>query len=123
MAGSYSITTKYCKVNDQLNPLKVLEISLTADAADGSFPSVLFDTGFGGILMDVSVVFDGTTPPNALTWSLKDAYGLVIASGTSITASTSRGVLDSNMPTRGGSLVCTGNSTNSAKVKVVLYVL
>lgn len=122
MAGSYSITTKYCKVNDQLNPLKVLEISLTADAANGSFPSVPLDPGFGGILMDVSVVF-GSPAPNALTWSLKDEYSLVIASGTSITASTARGMLDSNVPTRGGSLVCTGNTTNSAKVKVVLYVL
>ena len=111
-------------VDRTLSYTKAWEVSLTADASDALFPVYSLPSDFAGMISDISVVFDGTTPPNSLTCLTKDGYGLTIHSVGPITASTGRGLLDANVAVvGGGSITVTGNTTNSAKVKVILYLI
>ena len=124
MAGSSYYFIRHTYLGGKINTLKTLEVSFTADASTGAFPVFSMPSDLGGIVMDTSVVFDGTTPPNALTFTIRDGYGLTIDTATGITASTTRGRLSQNTPfANGGTITLSGNTTNSAKVKVILYVI
>ena len=122
MAGSSSYTIKHSYLDSQINPMKALEISFVADAADGSFPVFNLPTGFGGVCMDTAVVF-GSPAPDALTFTIKDFTGIDVDTATAITASTSRGRISNTPMASGGSVTLTENTTNSAQVKVVLYMV
>ena len=69
------------------------------------------------------VLFDGTTPPNSLTVTIKDGIGVTIATGT-LTASGEIDLGGSPIPTAGGLTVSfSGNTTNSAKFTMeILFV-
>lgn len=122
MAGSHSYSIRHCYIGGKLNPVKVFEVSFIADVADASFPVFNMPADLGGILLDTSVAFDGVTPPDTLTFSIKDGYGLTMDSGT-ILASTTKSRLPQNLLFRSGSVTLTGNTTNSAKVKVIFYMI
>lgn len=122
MAGSSSYVIKHSYLDSQINPMKALEISFIADAADGSFPVFNLPTGFGGVCMDTAVVF-GSPAPNALTVSIKDYTGIAVDTATGLTASTLRGRIDNTPMAGGGTVTLTGNTTNLAQVKVVLYMV
>ena len=100
-----------------------LPFEFTADAADGLIPSHEFSKVSGGLL-GFTVVFDGTTPPNSLTILPQTVDGVSLAGFFDSLIFTASGqVLTSNgspIPVAGGlTLVLSGNTTNSAKAKII----
>jgi hypothetical protein len=126
MAGTCVVTMKRGYMDNSLNSLRAYEFDFTADAADASFP-VASLSSFGvvaGNIVDVGVIFDGTTPPSALTLSIADGYGAVFYSAAALAATQARGLLSQVVPTVNGvSVTPTGNATNSAKAKIIVYVV
>jgi len=127
MAGTAVGSLLTGTVDRSLSYTKAWVVQFTADAADGSFPVYTLPTDFAGMVSDISFVFDGTTPPNSLTYVIKDGYAIPYLPGsgtTTITASSGRGLLSQNTPIiNGGTITLTGNATNSAKVKVIFYLI
>ena len=106
------------------NAQGAVEFDFTADAADASFPVGSSDVGLGGLIDDVGIIFDAVTAPNTLTISIKDGYGAVIYSAVGVTATQARGLLMQSIPIVNGlTITLTANATNSAKVKIVIYVV
>lgn len=122
MAGSWSsLTTHVGTIGEVWKPTVGLEYEFTADASDASVPDKETDS-ISGAIGAVAVIFDGTTAPNSVTVSVKDKYGAVRATGTL----TATGYLDLDGPVVfvPGALTISvsGNSTNSAKAKVILVI-
>lgn len=93
----------------------------TADAANASIPDLSLADMPSAFLTDVGVVFDGTTPPNTLTVSVKDIDGLTAFTESSITASARIAASDRPSLVKGLTVACSANTTNSAKARVTLY--
>jgi hypothetical protein len=121
MAGSWAgQTSRYTSpFANRYQAFFALENTATADAANGTFPDWAF-SGPAGLLMEVGVVF-GTTGPDSLTVTITDADGLqveestITASGRIILADGARCLL------HGGTVALSGNTTNEAEAKVILY--
>ena len=93
----------------------------TADASAATVPDWTFahDCSF---LFGFGAVFDGATPPDAINITIKDQHGLAVATATAV-ASSGRQSLTTPVPLiNGGTVSIDGNTTNSAKAKIVLYV-
>lgn len=99
--------------------LTIVPFDVTADASTAAVPTVT--SNFTGLLSDVGFYFDAVTPPNSLTYTVKDGYGAIIAGPTTITATAARPILTSPIPVIGVSITFTGNTTNSAKFIPILY--
>lgn len=124
MAGTAVGKLKTGTVDRTNSYVKAWEVQFTADASAATFPVYTLPTDFAANITDISFVFDATTPPDSLTYLVKDGYGLTILAETTITASSGRDLLGVNYQVvNGGTVTLTGNSTNSAKVKVVFYIL
>jgi hypothetical protein len=121
MAGSWAgQTSRYTSpYADRYQAFFSIENTATADVSNATFPSWAF-SGPGGMLMEIGVVF-GTTAPDSLTVSVFDSDMLLVeeatitASGRIILADGARCLL------HGGTVALSGNTTNSATAKVVLY--
>ena len=126
MAGTCTVTMKRGYIDNSLNSLRAYEFDFTADSADASFPVATLSS-FGvvaGNIVDVAVIFDGTTAPDSLDVSITDGYGAVIYSAANLTATQLRGLLSQIIPTvNGATVTLSGNAVNSAKVKIILYVV
>lgn len=88
------------------------------DASPGSIPDYIAEF-YGGHLSGVGVTF-GAIPPNSLTVSVIDTYGVTIATGT-VTAT---GRLDSFAPqpfTGNLTVRVTGNTVPNASATIALY--
>lgn len=123
MAGSWSAVTPrgYGYKNGSFQSMFALSAVFTADASAATVPDLSlahFETAF---LTDIGVVFDGTTPPDTVTVTVKDADGLQAFQEASITASGRVVVSDRPSLAGGCSVAISGNTTNSAKARVTLY--
>ena len=109
-------------------PVGGIAVDVTADSANHTIPdwSPATDARLADLTKYISavrVLFDGTTPPNTLTVTVKDGIGVTIASGT-LTASGSIDLGGSPIPTAGGLTVSfSGNTTNSAKFTIGILFL
>jgi hypothetical protein len=95
----------------------------TADAANGSVPDLDL-TGViqhAAFLADVGVVF-GTPAPSGLTLTIKDKDGLTVHPNDTLSFSASKRYPLTERPSviGGCKLSVSGNSTNSAKGKIIL---
>ena len=102
----------------------VTEISneFTADASLATIPDwdSTYDCAF---LVGFGCIYDGTTPPDSLTITVKDADGLTVATA-SATSASGRGTLTAPVPLINGFTVSlSDNTTNSAKGTVKLLVI
>ena len=93
----------------------------TADASAATVPDWTFahDCSF---LFGVGAVFDGTTPPDAINITIKDQNGLAVATAAAVSASGRQSLTTPVPMINGGTISIDGNTTNSAKAKIVLYV-
>ena len=113
-------------IGNQAQPAGIVN-SFTADSSAHTIPDwdkMIDDNlkNLSRIISAVRVLFDGTTPPNSLTVTVKDGIGVTIASGTL----TATGIISMDTPvqTAGGmSVTLTGNTTNSAEGTVELLFL
>jgi len=122
MAGSWSgLTYRKGYLNGALAPLLGLEKEFTADAADGSVP-VEPTEDVSGWLCGVDIAF-GSPAPNAVTLSVQTVDGIQIAVTSAPLAASGRVAVEPPVPFAGGlKLVPTGNTTNSAKAKIIALV-
>lgn len=120
MAGSWSsLVYRKGYLNGSYVPLHGLEKEFTADAADGSIPVATIDD-VSGWLCGVDIVFDGTTAPNALVLNVQTADGVQIAVTSAPLTASGRLAVEPPVPFADGlKLVPTGNTTNSAKAKII----
>lgn len=126
MPGSWgSVSSVGTEVASNSPPsMFALSSLFTADAAAATVPVnsafLNYPTAF---LTDVGIVFDGTTPPDSVTIQIKDSFGLVVHPNDTLTFTASgRCVLTDRPCCVGGvTVTITGNTTNSAKARVVLY--
>ena len=127
MAGTCVVTLKRGYVDNSLNAKRAFEFDFTADAAAATFPATGTAAQFGdigAIIDDIGVIFDGTTAPDSLTIIITDGYGAVIYSATALTATQARGLLMQTIPVVNGfTVTLSGNTTNSAKVKIIVYLV
>jgi hypothetical protein len=94
--------------------------TFTADDSNASVPAWTL-SGEPGLLMEVGIVFDGVTPPDAATVKVKDKYGLDVVS-VAFTASGRAALEDgARAIAGGGSVEVSNNTTNSAVATVILY--
>jgi len=104
-----------------LAPEKDYPILFTADSVTAAFETYTMPDGEGAAVFDFSFIFDTITPPDALTYLIKDSNGAEIASG-SLSASSKRDNLGYTVSMFGGSTIAlAGNTTPSAKVLGVLH--
>lgn len=92
-----------------------------ADSADGSVPELDLSDIPSGFLADVGVVF-GTPAPSGVTLTIKDIDGLTVHPNDTLTFSASKRYPLTERPSviGGCKLSVSGNTTNSAKGKVIL---
>jgi len=123
MAGSWgSLIYRNGYLDNAFVPLKGLEKEFTADAAAATI-SVEPITGVSGWLCGVDIVFDAVAPPNALSLAVQTVDGIQIAVTSAALTASGRLVVEPPVPFAGGlKLVPTGNTTNSAKGKIILLV-
>ena len=123
MAGSWgSLIYRNGYLDNAFVPLKGLEKEFTADAAAATIPVEPVE-GVSGWLCGVDVVFDATTPPNALSLAVQTVDGIQIAVTSAALTASGRLAVEPPVPFAGGlKLVPTGNATNSAKGKIVCLV-
>jgi len=94
----------------------------TADASAATIPAYAIGS-LSGFITAIDVEFDAVAPPNSATVTVSTANGIAVISGSALTAS-GRITLSSPVPVAGGFIITvTGNTTNSAKAKVVVYVM
>lgn len=121
MAGSWSGITKTEEgfYGGRALAFWAAESAFTADAGAATIPDLAV-AGSTGLLCAAGAVFDGTTPPDSLTLTVKDKYGTTVVTGT--LAATGRIAFDDGpQAIVGGCTVsCSGNTTNSAKATVFL---
>ena len=121
MAGSWGSTTKLDEgfYGGRAKAFWEAAAEFTADAADASIPDWAI-TGSTGLLCAAGAAFDDTTPPDALTLTVKDSRGVTVVTG-SLTASGRIAFDEGPQAIVGGCTVaCSGNTTNSAKAVVFL---
>lgn len=95
------------------------EAECTADAVAATIPD-LEVAGSTGLLCAAGAVFDGVVPPDALTLTIKDRYGTIVATGT-LYASGRIAFDDGPQAVVGGCTVaCADNTTAGAKATVFL---
>lgn len=126
MAGSWTKVTDRgaSNVSGGVHPnMAALTAVFTADAADASIPDLSLTAYPISFVTDVAVKFDGTTPPDSCTVSIKDLDGLVIHPNDSLIYDTSGRYTISDRPSCVGGVTVSveGNTTNSAKATVVVY--
>lgn len=122
MAGSWSNVEKRGEGSyaGHQNAMFAVASTFTADAAAATVPSLAITDMSSAFLFDMSVIFDGTTPPNSITIAITDIDGATVHTQSAITA-TGRFVIDDCPSLIGGcSVAVSGNTTNSAKAKIVL---
>lgn len=123
MAGSWgSLVIRKGYLNSAPAKPYGLEYELTADSANGSIPD-LSKVEISGYLVAIDVVFDSTTPPDTITVVFKTSDGIVLLASSALTSS-GRIDVDPALPFSDGFIItCSGNSTNSAKAKIILLVV
>jgi hypothetical protein len=126
-AGSWSTATlDRGNIDNALNPVIGIVTEFTADASTGSIPigNLL---GIAGLLVDVGIVYDETTPPDAVTIAITDKYGATLVPATAKASPGGRlgtSVITSLIPFADGlKITITNNTTHSAKAKIILYVI
>jgi len=92
----------------------------TADAAAATVPDWDITNIASSFVADFGVVFDGTTPPDTVTLTIKDRDGLTVHEETGITASSRVALTDRPSVIGGCTISISGNTTNSAKAKVII---
>jgi len=98
----------------------VKEFTASADLATIPVELVPDESGF---LVGIDVVFDATTPPNSVVVAFQSIDGVVLYTPAAKTAS-GRIEIDPAIPFVGGyKLAPTGNTTNSAKAKIICLVV
>ena len=123
MAGTCEVTLNRGYIDNSLNPAREFLLDFTADAAAATFPVGSIPSNVSGIITDIGIIF-GTTGPNTLTISVADGYGRVVHSEANITASKAAGLLLSSLQFgKGLTVTLSANGTNSAAVKIILYVM
>ena len=125
--GTCTVTLMRGYIDNSLNAQRAFEFDFTASATDASFPATGTTTQFGpvgAIIDDIGIIFDGTTAPDSLDVSITDGYGAVIYSAANLTATQVRGLLTQTIPiVNGMTVTLSGNTTNSAKVKIIVYLV
>lgn len=125
MAGSWTDNTATeGSLNGTTVSLQCWEVEFTADASDGSVPDKeVGGTASAGLLNRLAVNFDDTTAPTAaLVVKVFDSDGVAIGNEDGETLAASGG-FDCNRYFVGPlTITVSGNSVNSAKAKVKLYV-
>jgi len=122
MAGSWSNIEKRGEGSyaGHQNAMFAVASTFTADAAAATVPSLAITDMSPAFLADMSVIFDGTTPPDSATIVITDIDGATVYTETAI-AATGRFVIDDRPSLIGGcNIAVSGNTTNSAKAKIVL---
>jgi len=120
MAGSWGTMVVRGSLNDNKAVRMIgLEKGFTADAAAATIPDTTIE-GVGGWLCGVDVEADETTPFDALTVVIKTRGGITIATNAVALTASGRILVEPPVPFAGGLIItCSGNTTNSAKGKVV----
>ena len=122
MAGSWSeisYRSNSAKGGKSLSMYSAIA-EFTADASAATVPDLPLIETEPAILTDIGVVFDGTTAPNSVTVTVKDIDGLTVFTDT-LTASGRLPCEDRPALVGGCTISISGNTTNSAKAKVVAY--
>ena len=123
MAGSVEVTLNRGYIDNTLSPARDFVLDFVADAADGSFPVGSIPDNVSGWINDVGIIW-GSTGPNTLNVSIADGHGRVVYATTGLTATQVAGLLLSSLQFgKGLTVTLTNNATNSAAVKIVLYVM
>ena len=122
MSGSWEVLgARQGGIEGSLNTPRGLVYELTADATDGSVPSLDID-GIGGLIFAVDVEF-GDTQPSGVSLSLATEAGVSLISSEAFSA-TGRYTPDTPIPVSGNVVFSvSGNSTNSATAKLVIYLV
>jgi len=122
MAGSWPAAATLVKPDfyaGHTRGIAELSRSFTADAANGSVPDWTF-TGDFSYLVGARVLF-GTPGPNALVVAIKDSNGITVLTSSSLTGSGVIAITKDIPFITGGTVSISGNSTNGAIAKIVLY--
>ena len=123
MAGTVAVDINRGYIDNTLNPAREYVLDFVADAANAAFPVGSIPDNVSGILTDVGIIW-GTTGPNTLNVSIADGHGRVVYAATGLTATQVAGLLLSPLQFgKGLNVTLTGNGTNSAAVKIILYVM
>ena len=110
------------KFNNRDSSIRCYTMDFTASSVDGSFAVGNLPSNLACLVLDIGIIFDGTTPPNTLTVSIAGGFGSVLYSTSSLVATAPRPILLQAMPvTNGLSCTLSANTTNSAKVKVIFF--
>jgi len=122
MAGTVAVDISRGYIDNTLNPAREFVLDFVA-GADGSFPVGSIPDNVSGILTDVGIIW-GSTGPNTLNISIADGHGRVIYAATGLTATQVAGLLLSSIQFgKGLTVTLSNNATNSAAVKIILYVM
>ena len=123
MAGTVAVDINRGYIDNTLNPAREYVLDFVADAANAAFPVGSIPDNVSGWINDVGIIW-GATGPNTLDISIADGYGRVVYAATGLTATQVAGLLLSSLQFGAGlNVTLTGNATNSAVVKIVLYVM
>ena len=124
MAGTVELKQKRRGVLEgSFQKMYAYPIIFTADSADASFPQIII-SGITGRLASARVVFDTNTPPDTVDIKVADSDGVDLLGGTGDGFTVTGKVTLSPPEQFVNSLIVdlADNSTNSARVKVILYV-
>jgi len=123
MPGSWSeLTYRKGLLNNAYVPMHGLEKEFTADAVAATIPvETIHDVS--GWLCGVDIVFDATVPPDALSLAVQTIDGIQIAVTAAPLTASGRLSVEPPVPFSDGlKLVPTGNTTVSAKGKIIALV-
>jgi len=120
MPGSWSeLTYRKGLLNGAYVPMHGLEKEFTADAAAATIP-VATIPDISGWLCGVDIEADPDTPFDALSLAVQTISGIQIAATAAPLTTSGRLSIEPPVPFAGGlKLVPTGNTTNSAKGKII----
>ena len=98
-----------------------LEFTLTADGS-GAFTSQAINK-ITGNLASAAIMFDATTPPNALSITITDADGIDLLGGAGASITATKRVTNSppQIFDNGLNIIPTGNTTAGAIIAIKLY--
>ena len=104
--------------------LKGIPIDFVADAVDASFPSLPL-SDLAGAFVAIGIVYDDAVPPDTLSVVVNDTDGIALLAGSgAIISGTRRISISPPAPfTPGISLVLGANTTVSAAVRIILYIV
>jgi hypothetical protein len=97
--------------------------TFTASSTDASVPNWVITDIDPALLADFGVVFDGVTPPDAVTINILDVDGLAVATATGVSSSGRTSLATKPSLVGGCTVQVSGNTTNSAVCKVILNFL